>query len=153
MYTQSAKSYGRPESCDWLLKWGQSHETEPWACGVWLSPQGDGAKLNWIAAPSWCRIGCCRGNSDMFDVRCFVSKNSSGVPFTQFSPVVISYKTVVHAKSLQSSPTLCNPKNCSPPGSSVHEDSPGQNTRVGCRFVLQVIFPTQGSKPRLLWCL
>ena len=25
------------------------------------------------------------------------------------------------AKSLQSCPTLCNPMNCSPPGSSVHE--------------------------------
>ena len=26
----------------------------------------------------------------------------------------------VHAKSLQSCPTICNPMNCSPPGSSVH---------------------------------
>ncbi|CAI9174350.1 unnamed protein product [Rangifer tarandus platyrhynchus] len=26
----------------------------------------------------------------------------------------------VHAKSLQSCPTPCNPMNCSPPGSSVH---------------------------------
>ena len=26
----------------------------------------------------------------------------------------------VHAKSLQSCPTLCNPMDCSPPGSSVH---------------------------------
>ena len=28
--------------------------------------------------------------------------------------------TCVHAQSLQSSPTLCNPMDCSPPGSSVH---------------------------------
>ena len=27
----------------------------------------------------------------------------------------------VRARSLQSCPTLCNPMNCSPPGSSVHE--------------------------------
>ena len=26
----------------------------------------------------------------------------------------------MHAKSLQSSPTLCDPVDCSPPGSSVH---------------------------------
>ena len=26
----------------------------------------------------------------------------------------------MHAKSLQSSPTLCNPMDCSPPGSSVY---------------------------------
>ena len=34
---------------------------------------------------------------------------------------------------------------CSPPGSSVHEDSPGKNTGVGCHALLQGIFPTQGS--------
>ena len=41
------------------------------------------------------------------------------------------------AKSLQSCPTLCDPMDCSPPGSSVHEDSPGKNTGVGCHFLLQ----------------
>ena len=32
---------------------------------------------------------------------------------------------------------------CSPPGSSVHGDSPGENTGVGCHALLQGIFPTQ----------
>ena len=32
-------------------------------------------------------------------------------------------------------PTLCNPVNCSPPGSSVHRFS-GKNTGVGCYFLL-----------------
>ena len=41
--------------------------------------------------------------------------------------------------------TLCNPTDCSPPGSSVHEDSPGQNTGVGSHALLQGIFPTQES--------
>ena len=41
---------------------------------------------------------------------------------------------------------------CSLPGSSVHGDSPGKNTRVGCHCFLQVIFLIQGSNPRLL-CL
>ena len=49
----------------------------------------------------------------------------------------------------QSCPTLWNPLDCSPPGSSVHGDSPGQNTGVGCHALLQRIFPTQGSNPRL----
>ena len=31
---------------------------------------------------------------------------------------------------------------CSPPGSSVHVDSPSKNTSVGCHALLQVIFPT-----------
>ena len=34
-------------------------------------------------------------------------------------------------------PTLCNPVDCSPPGSSVHGDSPGKNTGVGCYALLQ----------------
>ena len=39
---------------------------------------------------------------------------------------------------------------CSPPGSSVHGDSPGKNTGVGCHALLQGISPTQGSNPGLL---
>ena len=31
-------------------------------------------------------------------------------------------------------------------------DSPGKNTGVGCYFLLQGIFPTQGSNPGLLHC-
>ena len=34
----------------------------------------------------------------------------------------------------------------SPPGSSVHEVSPGKNTGVGCHALLQGIFPTHWSK-------
>ena len=37
-----------------------------------------------------------------------------------------------------------------PPGSSVHGDSPGKSTGVGCHaLLLQGIFPTQGSNPGL----
>ena len=31
---------------------------------------------------------------------------------------------------------------CSPPSSSVHGDSPGKNTGVGCHALLQGMFPT-----------
>ena len=41
---------------------------------------------------------------------------------------------------------------CSPPGSSVHWDSPGKNTGVGCHALLQGIFPTQGSNSGLSNC-
>ena len=47
--------------------------------------------------------------------------------------------------------TLCYLMDCSWPGSSVHGDSPGKNTGVGYHFVLQGIFPTQGSNPHLLY--
>ena len=52
----------------------------------------------------------------------------------------------------QSCLTLCNPKTCSLPGSSVHGDSPGQNTGVGSLSLLQGILPTQGSNPGLPHC-
>ena len=41
--------------------------------------------------------------------------------------------------------SLCDPKDCNPPGSSVHGDSPGKNTGVGCHALLQGIFPTQNQ--------
>ena len=49
----------------------------------------------------------------------------------------------------QSCLTLCHPIDCSPSGSSVHGDSPGKNTGVGCHAFLQGIFPTQRSNPGL----
>ena len=48
--------------------------------------------------------------------------------------------------------TLCDPMDCSPPGSSVHGDSPGQNPGVGCHALLQGIFLTQGLNPGLPNC-
>ena len=46
--------------------------------------------------------------------------------------------------------TLYDPINCSPPGPSVHEDSPGKNIGVVCHALLQEIFLTQGLNPRFL---
>ena len=51
----------------------------------------------------------------------------------------------------QSCLTLRDSMDCSLPGSSVHGDSPGKNTGVGCHALLQ-IFPTEGSNPGLLHC-
>ena len=50
----------------------------------------------------------------------------------------------VHAKSLWSCLTLCDPRPW---------DFPGKNTGVGCHALLQGIFPTQGSNPHLLYLL
>ena len=59
-----------------------------------------------------------------------------------------AYKCNVCAKLLQSSPTLCDPVTCSPPGFSVHGILQAR-TLSGCRALLQGIFPTQGSNPSL----
>ena len=49
-------------------------------------------------------------------------------------------------------PTLCDPLDCSPPGSSVNGDSPGKNTGVGGHALLWGIFPTQGLNSGLPYC-
>ena len=56
----------------------------------------------------------------------------------------------VRAKSLQSCPTLCDPMDCTPPG-SLSMGFSGKNTGVGRHALLQGI-PTCGSSPCLL-CL
>ena len=48
--------------------------------------------------------------------------------------------------------TLWDAMDCSPPGSTVHGDSPGENTGVGCHTLLEGIFPTQGLNPGLPHC-
>ena len=53
----------------------------------------------------------------------------------------------------QSCPILYNPMACSLPCSSVHGDSPGKNTGVGCHALLQGNLPNpQGSNPGPLHC-
>ena len=64
------------------------------------------------------------------------------------------YKSEKESESevAQSRPTLCDPMDCSPPGSYVHGDSPGMNAGVGSHSLLQGIFPTQGLNPGLPLC-
>ena len=50
----------------------------------------------------------------------------------------------------QSCPTLCDPVDCSPPGSSVHWISQERIPEQGCHFFLQGIFLTQGLNLYLL---
>ena len=45
-------------------------------------------------------------------------------------------------------PTLCDPMDCSPPGSAVHGDSLGKKTGVGFHSLLQGNLPNPGIKPR-----
>ena len=50
----------------------------------------------------------------------------------------------------QMCPTFCDTMDCSWQSFSVHGDSPGKKTGVGCRVLLQGILPAQGSNPGLL---
>ena len=56
----------------------------------------------------------------------------------------------VYSFSCQIISNSCDSMDYSLPGSSVPWDFPGKNTGVGCNFLLQGIFPTQGSNLYLL---
>ena len=77
----------------------------------------------------------------------FSSKWTFSSPPPTFCPTTKSESEVA-----QSSLTLCDPMDCSPPGSSIHGIFPGKNTGVGCHFLLQEIFLTQGLNPGLPHC-
>ena len=62
-------------------------------------------------------------------------------PFTGYSFKYYGY--LVLCLVAQSCLTLCDSMDGSPPGSSVHGDSPGKHTGVGCHAFLQGIFPTR----------
>ena len=62
------------------------------------------------------------------------------------------YKHCTLCLVTQSCSTLCDPVDCSPPGTSVHGDSLGKNTGVGSLSLLQGIFLTRGSDPGLPPC-
>jgi len=57
----------------------------------------------------------------------------------------------VKVKVAQFCPTLCDPMDCSLPGSCLW-NSPGKYNGVDCHSLLQGIFPTQGSTRSLLHC-
>ena len=72
-----------------------------------------------------------------------------GVPGTPALPVSA---LLLLCLVVQSCPTLCDTMDCSLPGSSVHRDSPGKNTGVGCHDLLKGIFLTQGSNTSVPHC-
>ena len=74
-------------------------------------------------------------------------------PFPLFSISLLPSKQgtqfcVCECLVTQSCPTLCDPIDCSLPGSSVHADSPGKNTGMGFLALLQGDIPNPGIKPR-----
>ena len=72
--------------------------------------------------------------------------------YSKWFPLLCNVSHAVMCLVAQSCLTLCNPKDCHLPGSSVHGDSSGSNTGVNSHALLQGIFPTQGSNPHLLHC-
>ena len=58
----------------------------------------------------------------------------------------------LHLLVALSSPILCDPMDCNPPGSSVHGVLQAGILEWVCHFLLPGIFPTQGLNPGLPHC-
>ena len=89
----------------------------------------------------WNHAFCIRALTGEF----FTTSTTWEAPQSTMSCVVLFLVT-------QPYPTLCNPMDCSQPGFSVHGDSPGNNTWVGCHALLQGIFPTHRLNAVLPHC-
>ena len=85
--------------------------------------------------------------------RGFDSENKSTLLFRSFSFIwrkqhhgwIVSKSTLIIICA-QLCPTLCDTRDYSPPGPSVHGIFPSKNTGVDCHVLLHVIFPIRGSK-------
>ena len=71
------------------------------------------------------------------------NRGKPGWPFSSLVVLHSNWRTMVQPVLCCACLALCDPTDCSPPGSSVHEVSPGKNTEVGCHPLFQGIFPIQ----------
>ena len=82
---------------------------------------------------------------------CYISEVNA-ILQTNYSFIFWKFVVAVLGLIAQSCPTVWNPIDCNPPGSSVHGDSPGKITGVGCHTFFQRTFPTQSLNPGLPHC-
>ena len=84
-----------------------------------------------------------QGSASSFHPACsaFSSCRTQIYSYIQFLRRNYQCKACVHAKSLQSSPTLCDPMDWSPPGSSVHGI-------LQARMLEWVVMPSSGNLPK-----
>ena len=80
-----------------------------------------------------------------FTWSCFPYRPRDYLTKQPITPARLKIRSGCMLKSFQSCLTLYDPMSRSPRVSSVHGDSPGENTGVGCHALLQGIFPTQDS--------
>ena len=83
----------------------------------------------------------------------WISNITSRLSLMRWSKRNFEKKLQVSRKKIaQLCPTLCDRMYCSLPGFSVHGIFQARVPGVGCHFLLQGVFPTQGSNPGLLHC-
>ena len=135
----------------WRKKWqptpvflpGKSHGQRNLAgCSPWGCKESDTTEGRSMHTGAWLpRPGQDEGQ--------LVTRTPESPSFTSLFPQCIKES---ESEVAQSCPTLCDPMDCSLQRSSVHEIFTGKSTGAGCHFLLQRIFPTQGSNLGLSHC-
>ena len=111
-----------------------------------------------VQGPQWISVFIWESTVGQPSYHCCQAQMVTPSPRIKECPACSKYMVIVRSYCYvlcvvtQLCPTLCDPMDCSPPGSSIHGDSLGNNTGVNCHSLLQGIFPTQGSKPDLPHC-
>ena len=126
-----------------------------------MSPGEVGSVKSRADSGSLYRVGylCLNISRDVFPITCLLGispltqiQNVRRKEFSGNSDVLLVNMCMCVCLITPPCPTLCDLMGCSLPGSSVHGDSPGKNTGVGCHSFVQGIFPTRESNLRLLPC-
>ena len=77
---------------------------------------------------------------------------AGGIMFPEFQTILQTDSQQSESEVAQSCPTLCDPHQLQTTRFLCPWDFPGKNTEVGCHFLLQQIFLTQGLNLGLLHC-
>ena len=132
-----------------ILKNVSSFNLAPhWLLMIASPDLGGSPNFEWL----WLRsISCLHQDSALFPWSCSTESRTRGWSLGLWN-VMLSQKfalaslfIAVLCLEAQSCLTLWDPRDFSLPVSSVHGDSPGKNTGVGCHALLQGSFSTQGS--------
>ena len=134
--------------------WGMVKDREDWYAEVHGVTEGHRIRYNWATEQKQPpAVSCC--------LEFVMEKLSCQRPEESFAPAVSDEKTETQAIEVICSETfvvvICEvlseslqPHGLKPARLLCPQDFPGKNTRVGCPFLLQGIFPTRGSNLSLL---
>ena len=107
----------------------RNRKTQIWRTGLGF-PRGWGG-MNWEAGVTRCKLSY----TECINNKILLYSAGSHIQYPVTNPNGKEYKNECMCSVAQSCPTLWDTMDCSPPGSSLHGDSAGKNTRVERAYI------------------